>query len=149
MPPDTDPDRGLEIVVGETSPETEEELVEGVRRFNDAILGESRSRSLAAVARDGDGTVAGGVAGHTNYQWFLIRVVWVRGDRRGSGLGRRLMLMAEAEAIRRGCVGAQVDTVSFQAPGFYRKLGYREIGIVEDFPVGHSRHFFAKRLGGQ
>lgn len=145
MQPATDPDH-VEIAVGEVDREVEDLLIEGVRRFNDGILGVERSRSLAALARDEHGDVVAGVSGRTLYGWFLIHVVWVREDLRGTGLGARLMAMAEAEAIRRGCTGAQVDTVTFQAPGFYSKLGYREVGTVEDFPPGYRRHFFAKQL---
>jgi len=146
MPPATDPDQ-VEIEVGEVGREVEDQLVEAVRLFNDGILGAERSRPLAALAREDNGDIVGGVAGRTLYGWFLIHVVWVREDRRGTGLGARLMAMAEAEAIRRGCTGAQVDTVTFQAPGFYGKLGYREVGTVENFPPGYRRHFFAKTLG--
>jgi GNAT superfamily N-acetyltransferase len=146
MPPATDP-HGLEVTVGEADREIEDQLIEEVRRFNDEILGAERSRPLAAVARDGKGDIVGGVAGRTAYGWLLIHVVWVRSDSRGTGLGSRLMAMAESEALLRGCAGAQVDTVTFQAPGFYRKLGYKEVGTVDDFPPGYKRHYFAKRLG--
>ena len=66
---------------------------------------------------------------------------------RGEGLGARLMNQAEDQAKLRGCRGAQVDTVSFQAPGFYEKLGFRIIGTVEGFPTGHDRHFLVKDYG--
>lgn len=145
MPPDTE-SPGLEISIGEVQKEIEDQLIEEVRRFNDVVLGAERSRSLAALARDRNGDLAGGVSGRTLYGWFLIQVVWVREDLRGSGVGASLMQAAETEAIRRGCTGAQVDTVSFQAPDFYRKLGYREIGTIEDFPPGYRRHYFEKRL---
>jgi hypothetical protein len=38
--------------------------------------------------------------------------------------------------------------MSFQAPDFYRKLGYEEFGRLDDFPPGHSRLFFRKNLPG-
>ena len=41
-----------------------------------------------------------------------------------------------------------LDTHSFQAPGFYRKLGCQEIAVIEDCPPGHRRHWFRKRLRG-
>ena len=37
-------------------------------------------------------------------------------------------------------------TFSFQAPGFYRKLGYREFGKLNDFPKGQSRYWLNKAL---
>ncbi len=54
---------------------------------------------------------------------------------------------AERKARQLGCYGAQVDTVSFQAPGFYEKLGFRIIGTVVNFPRGHARHFLHKDYG--
>lgn len=40
----------------------------------------------------------------------------------------------------------KLDTFSFQAPGFYRKLGVSEFGHIADYPSGHQRHFFQKCL---
>jgi hypothetical protein len=39
-----------------------------------------------------------------------------------------------------------LDTFSFQAPGFYQKLGYRVFGELVDFPPGHTRQYLTKRL---
>jgi GNAT superfamily N-acetyltransferase len=62
------------------------------------------------------------------------------------GLGRTLMERAEQEAVLGGCLHAYVDTFSFQAPGFYEKLGYERFGVLDDFPPGHQRIFFVKSL---
>lgn len=48
------------------------------------------------------------------------------------------MLAAEREAVERGCRMALLNTHSFQAPGFYRELGYEVYGKVEGYPRGHS-----------
>jgi GNAT superfamily N-acetyltransferase len=119
-------------------------LIDGVREFNRSVMGSADSRPLAVVARGAEGEILGGVAGRTIYDHFLIEVVWVAETMRGAGLGARLMNRAEEQAKRRGCRGAQVDTVSFQAPGFYEKLGFRIIGTVEGYPSGHDRHFLVK-----
>ncbi|MGH8409424.1 MAG: GNAT family N-acetyltransferase, partial [Pseudomonas sp.] len=47
----------------------------------------------------------------------------------------------------KGCAGIWLDTFSFQAPGFYRKLGFSEFGHIAEYPPGHTRHFFQKHLG--
>ena len=65
---------------------------------------------------------------------------------RGKGIGRKLMADAEARALERGCHSAWVDTFSFQAPGFYPKLGYEVFGEL-DYPP-HKRIFLQKRLRG-
>ena len=67
-------------------------------------------------------------------------------ERRGLGHGRHLLLSAEQEALTRGCEGAVLDTFSFQAPDFYRKLGYAIFGQLDDFPSPHRRYFLTKRL---
>ena len=38
-------------------------------------------------------------------------------------------------------------TISFQAPGFYERLGYRRFGTLDCDPPGTSRIFFVKELG--
>ncbi len=49
-------------------------------------------------------------------------------------------------AKEKGCRLILLDSFSFQAPEFYKKHGYREYGVVEDHPKGHSQHFLEKRL---
>ena len=55
------------------------------------------------------------------------------------------MAQAEARAIARDCHSAWLDTFSFQARGFYEKLGYEEFGRL-DYPPMHKRHFMRKLL---
>ena len=55
--------------------------------------------------------------------------------------------MAEAEAIRRGCFGAFLNTDAFQAPAFYERLGYREFGrLVHPTDPRSTRIWFSKRF---
>jgi hypothetical protein len=42
--------------------------------------------------------------------------------------------------------GRPVSTLSYQAPGFYRSLGYTETGRTEGHPIGHANLHFTKRL---
>ena len=39
-----------------------------------------------------------------------------------------------------------LDKFSFQARGFYEKLGYAVFGALEDYPIGHSRMFLRKTI---
>ena len=57
------------------------------------------------------------------------------------------MNIAEAEARRRGLVGVWLDTFTFQAPGFYQRLGFVECGRITGYPPGHDRIFYVKRFG--
>jgi ribosomal protein S18 acetylase RimI-like enzyme len=65
---------------------------------------------------------------------------------RGSGLGSAIMREAEAVARRRGCIGVWLDTYSFQARGFYERLGYEVVGSINDHPIGGERFILAKRF---
>lgn len=100
--------------------------------------------AFSAVWREA-GHVAAAARGVTNMGLVEIRGVWVDPDRRGAGLGRALMAAVEAEALRRGCARAALDTYSWQARGFYERLGYTEFARL-GYPNGTTRHWFAKDL---
>ena len=57
-----------------------------------------------------------------------------------------MVAAAEQEARRRGCRTVVLSTHEFQAPEFYRRLGYVEVGLVHDAPVGHRDFLFQKVL---
>lgn len=114
--------------------------------FNLQFTVPDNHRFLTLTARDEAGEIAGGLVGDTYWDWLHIDILWVREDARRHGLGKALMAQAEAEAIRRGCRHAHVDTLDFQAPDFYPRLGYTVWGTLEDLPPGHRRIFFQKDL---
>ena len=123
-----------------------EVLPNGLEAFNESRWpGHQPWRPLAVFARE-DASVVAGMAGETYSGWLFIRYLWVSNTLRSAGIGRKLMAGAEARALERGCHSAWVDTFSFQAPGFYRKLGYEPFGEL-DYPPGHKRIFLQKRLG--
>ena len=101
-------------------------------------------RPLAIFLREETRIVAG-LAGETYCGWLFVKYLWVSEALRGRGVGRDLMARAEARARERGCHSAWLDTFSFQARGFYEKLGYEEFGRL-DYPPDHHRHFMRKRL---
>jgi GNAT superfamily N-acetyltransferase len=103
-------------------------------------------RPLAILLRDASGAVTGGLSGETSWSWLYVENLVVPAPARRQGLGARLMAMAEAEARARGCIGARLDTYSFQARGFYERLGYTLSGAIEDCPPGRTRWSMAKRL---
>ncbi|MFP5486903.1 MAG: GNAT family N-acetyltransferase [Acidimicrobiia bacterium] len=117
-----------------------------VLEFNMERTGFRDDRVLGCVLRDPDGALIAGLSGFTWGGYGMIEWLFVRDDQRGSGLGTRLVRAAEEEAVRRGCVVMRVNTHTFQAPDFYRRLGYDDIGEAVDTPVGHGEVFYAKRL---
>jgi GNAT superfamily N-acetyltransferase len=121
-------------------------LGRGLAGFNHQMAGESGYRPLAIFLRDEQGKMVGGIYGSTFWSWFTIDLLWIEEDVRGQGYGDRLLAAAEEEAVRRGCKRACLDTLSFQAPEFYKKRGYAVFGEIDDFPPGHSRIYMVKQL---
>jgi GNAT superfamily N-acetyltransferase len=115
-------------------------------RFNLAGAGRAEDyRRLAILLSDpGTGEVLGGLWGEAMYSHLHVDLLFIPEPLRRTGIGRRLMGDAEAEAIRRLCRGAWLDTYSFQARGFYERLGYAVFGTIEDYPPGHRRLFMKK-----
>lgn len=132
-----------------TSPDDLKAVHDGLRDYNRSQLGFDAGdvyQMLNLIVRANDETVTGGLLGETYWDWLHISILWLHEDLRGQDLGSDLMRMAEAEAVKRGCHSAFVDTMSFQALPFYEKLGYTVWGQLEDFPPGHTRYFLKKQL---
>lgn len=123
-----------------------EELRNAVIAFNVAATGHSDGASLGCLLRDQAGQLIAGLDGFTWGGYAMIEWLWVHGEHRNDGLGTRLVEAAEHEAARRGCVVVRVNTHTFQAPGFYADLGYTQIGLAQDTPVGYGEVFLEKRL---
>ena len=131
----------------EENSEVFETLVSELRKFNMAHMDNEKSKPLSVIATDDSGNIIGGVSGRTIYNQFLVEILWVGESSRKQGLGRNLMLRAENEAKARGCLAAQVDTLSFQAPDFYQKLGFEIAGKIAGIPNSPERFFLVKRYG--
>lgn len=112
---------------------------------NEAAAGPGHWGLLAVTVRDAAGEVVGGLWGRTGYGLLFVELLAL-GPARQQGLGRQVMAQAEAEARRRGLLGVWLDTFTFQAPGFYQKLGFIECGRITGYPPGHDRIFYVKRF---
>ena len=123
------------------------DILTPLRAFNVSKAGDAGAEKFALLIRDEHSDeVLGGLYGRLLYRWMFIELLAVPELARGQGLGSRLMDMAENLAREKHCVGIWLDTFDFQAPEFYRQLGFSEFGQVNDYPPGHRRFFFQKRL---
>ncbi|MBR5448061.1 MAG: GNAT family N-acetyltransferase [Clostridia bacterium] len=115
-------------------------------RFNEERVGDDGHTPLNIVEYDEEGNIAGGIIGGTYWGWMYVDILWVREDRRGRGIGTALLREAECEARRRGCHHVHLDTMSWQAPEFYKKHGYEVIGTLPDIPSGNQKQLLMKAL---
>jgi GNAT superfamily N-acetyltransferase len=136
-----------EIVIKDSASRADQaELREALHEFNVAATGYRDARGLSCFLRDQDGLLVAGIEGFTWGGYARIEYLWVHESLRGGGIGSLLLATAEHEARQRACVKIVLDTHSFQAPDFYRSLGYREVGTTFDTPVGFSDTLFEKSL---
>ncbi|MGQ8812521.1 GNAT family N-acetyltransferase [Bacillus sp. NA_165.1] len=120
-----------------------------VIQYNMSILTDEVKQPMeevSLVVKNEEGKIFGGVTGTMYFYHPYIDFLWVDKSARHDGWGSQLLHKIEEIAKEKGCRLILLDSFSFQAPEFYKKHGYREYGIVEDHPKGHSQHFFEKRL---
>lgn len=137
----------LRIAIVDTPGDADREAILAIlAAHNDAAVGPTDRRPVAITVRDDAGAVAGGLWGMIAYRWLFIQYLALMPDMRGQGLGGKLMRAAEDEARRLDCIGIWLDTFSFQARGFYEKLGFRTFGEIAEYPPGEARFFLSKRI---
>lgn len=136
----------FQLSVEETPhPADVEQVIAGLVAYNRTRAEKANQQPLGVFLR-ADDRIIGGAIGYTHWHWLFVSHLWVDDTIRGHGAGRQLMSAIEEAACARGCDAAWLDTYSFQAPGFYHHLGYRQFGQLDDYPPSHTRHFLWKSL---
>ena len=129
--------------------ELRQAILAPLRAYNAAWVGEVALQPLAIFIRDPKTQeIVGGLWAHSAVGWLFVDLLFVPEQLRRKGLGTALLRDAEAIALRRGDIGVWLSTGSFQAPGFYEKLGYGCFGTHPDYPRGHQTAYYCKRLVG-
>ena len=110
------------------------DVLDGLIAHNRRFIPAAHRTALSVAARDADGLVVGGLVGDTTWAdtgdgWLHVELLWV------------------AEAARRGCRHAYLDTFAFQARPFYERCGYVVFAEQEGFPPGSRRYWLRKRIG--
>ncbi|MEW1654294.1 GNAT family N-acetyltransferase [Streptomyces sp. NPDC093707] len=122
-------------------------ISDALDRFNTDITGIDDRLPLAVLVRaPGTRRILGGLTGRTSLGLLFIDLFHLPPELRGSGLGSAILRRAEEEGRARGCRSAVLYTISFQAPGFYERNGWRRMGEVPCMPAGTSRVFMTKEL---
>ncbi len=121
-------------------------LSKQIERFEmDNNIQDSDGIEILYVALDKDrfvGAVEGVIYEDSMY---LSRLVVVE-DYRGKGIGANLMRIIEEKAKELDVFSINLGTISFQAPDFYQKLGYKVVFIKENDPRGFKTYSMIKNL---
>lgn len=131
-------------------PSDRQRIVDALVHHNTVTAGPSGHQAVAVLIEDPDGGgTIGGLWGSAHYDWLFVELLFVPEALRGQGFGTRLIEAAEGIARERGCTGVWLDTFEFQAPRFYRRLGYEVFGELPDYPRGGRRFWLRKFLAPQ
>ena len=123
----------------------EEKIIRaGLNQYLDAETGLER-RYAGAFCHDNDKMI-GGVTAHLIGGNLSVKLVWVDEAYRGQAIATNLMRQIEEYAADQGMAVSFVDTMSYQAPEFYVKIGYQEDARVKNFYAGFDRIFYKKDL---
>ena len=130
---------------GDACDEVRQRILDTLSAHSDAAGHPFRPQTLSLEAWDGE-IYLGGIIARSVSDWTFIELLAVTDAARSRGVGRKLVEAVEQEAQRLGSVGLWLDTFSYQAPDFYRKLGFEEFGRIGDHPRGQDRIFLLKRF---
>lgn len=141
-----DPTQGFVLMHGDEDRELADLLDERIYEFNVEATGLADGRGMSIRVEGEAGDLVAGLTGWTWGECGYVDVLWVAESNRRQGIGTRLMDAAEAEAVARGCTSMVLSTHTFQAPDFYRRRGYLEVGKTPDYPKGHAQTHLRKAL---
>ena len=135
------------VVTDQESPDAKRAIEAGLGEYNRQMAGYVDARTLSVHVIDpASGQVVGGLSGHTSLGLLFIDLFFLPEALRSNRLGTEIIEAAEAEAKQRGCSAAVLFTITFQAPAFYERRGYRALGRIECPPPGYTRICMTKTL---
>ena len=124
---------------------TKKAVLAGLIGYNNERMGKQKYKRLAISLKE-RGKIVGGIVGEVWTQVLFIQFFWIEQKFRGKNHGTKLIAAIEDEARKIGATRSYLDTMSFQAPGFYRSCGYEEFGAIHGYSGGVTRHWFTKSL---
>lgn len=117
-----------------------------IAEFNHLHWEVKRKIPLVIQAKNANSEVVAGVAAKTFGNWLLIENLWVSENLRGQEMGSKILQQLHQAAIARGCRYALLDTLNFQARGFYEKFGYSVQWTQNEYPKTGCKYFMTKTL---
>ena len=97
-------------------------------------------------AAEEDGKILGVITGRAYYNEVHIGDLIVASSVRKGGIGSKLVRAVEDNYRGKGYDKITLTTFGFQAPEFYKKLGYEVEFVREDKEPKLSKYFLAKQL---
>ena len=129
---------------------------EDVQVLGDGIMANAKQQQgldplqfFAFFVRDEQNKIIGGCNGSTLHGGLYIDQLWVDESIRLQHYGTQLMRAAEQFGKEKGCSFATVNTMNWEAPEFYKKLGFEVEFVRHGFMHGATFYFLRKSLKHQ
>lgn len=139
----------LDLTIKNCSKKNIKIILDGINKFNLNKVPANNEfwTPLNFVVKNNRSKVIGGILSGIGYWSGLeIKILWVDENYRNQGIGSWLLDITENMAKEKGAELSILDTFDFQAEGFYKKHDYITFGVINNFPKGHRRSYFYKRL---
>lgn len=98
------------------------------------------------AAENADGKIIGVITGRAYYNEVHIGDLIVAENHRGSGVGSQLVRAVEKEYWNKGYDVITLTSFGFQAPEFYKKLGYTVEFVRNNANPKLSKYFLKKAI---
>lgn len=102
-----------------------------------------RYQEVNLYLKNADGQIFGGLVSEICWNWMEVQYLFVDEHLRKLGYGKKLLYMAEKIAKEKSCEFIKLDTLSFQALDFYKKLGFEVYGEIQN--AGRHIHYYLKK----
>lgn len=116
----------------ETNKTDKQYINEELYKFNLKYFPEDlrgRYEEINLYLKDDSGNVRGGILAEVCWNWLEIHIFMIDEDIRKSGFGTKLLVEMEKIAREKECDFIKLDTLSFQALGFYEKMGTKSLVV--------------------
>jgi len=126
------------IIEESSNPEICKMILDGLEDFNMRFFRQKDApievNPFVIYAKDESSKILGGLCGYIFDSqfgsWAHVDYAWVDESRRLQGLGTELFKRAEIFARAKNCQTMQLFTWTYQAVGFYEKLGFECMSVL-------------------
>jgi ribosomal protein S18 acetylase RimI-like enzyme len=136
----------METITIENPDENDTKPIEdGVSQYGLMQVDGKTPRKWAFHIRDSNELI-GGATGRDHFSQFYLDNIWVKDEHRSKGIGKILHDEVIACAKNCSCKRILLSTLNNKAVTFYRKLGYKQLTVIEEYVDGFNLYYMARDI---
>jgi ribosomal protein S18 acetylase RimI-like enzyme len=136
----------IEVKKQSLSEDLKGQIYKGFSRHAIAMTGHDEKFDAVAFVANEKGHFAGAIVVELFWGALHVKYVYVEDEYRGRGVAAQLMEHALTYGRNHKCPFAFVETMNFQALGFYQKTGFEVEFTRSGYKHGTSFHYLRKDL---